>query len=103
MNKQLKLDKKIHRKYEAKHWWLKDYTKHSIKINQSYINKIFKKFGIKGKIIQEPSIILESENIYQIHIGIIKTNLVNVKNKKKFNKYVKLLEIYQYNIQDENL
>ena len=38
MNKQLKLYKKIHRKYDANHWWLKDYKNHNIIINQNYIN-----------------------------------------------------------------
>ena len=41
MNKQLKLYKKIHRKYDANHWWLKDYKNHNIIINQNYINKVF--------------------------------------------------------------
>lgn len=101
MNK--KLDRKIYRKYKANHWWLRDYTKHNITINQYFINKIFKKFGIKGKIIQYPSIVEESENIFLANIGLIKTNLLSIKNKRKFNRYVKFLEMYNYNIQDENL
>ena len=102
MNKQLKLDKKIHRKYEAKHWWQKDYKENSIKINQNYINKIFKKFNSKGIIIQTPSIEQISEFEYIPHRGIIKGNFEHIKNKSKFNKYMKLLDIYMYDIYIDN-
>jgi len=102
MNKQRKLDRKIHRKYEAKHWWEKDYNIKSININQNYINKIFKKFNIKGCIIQTPEIIKESDNIFVPQRGIIKTNLTHLINKSKFNKYIKLLDIYNFDILDNN-
>ena len=101
MNKQRKLDRKIHRKYEVKHWWEKDYNIKSININQYYINKIFKKFNIKGIIIQTPEIIKESDSIYVFKPGIIKTDLKDIINKNNFKKYVKLLDIYNYNILDE--
>ena len=89
-------DRKIYRKYIVTHWWLKDYIKRNI--NQNYINKIFKKFNIKGEIIQEPTIIQELNGYHTIKFGIIKTNLQNIKRKNKFNKYIKLLDNYKYNI-----
>lgn len=102
MNKQLKLYKKIHRKYDANHWWLKDYKNHNIIINQNYINKVFKKFNIKGKIIQYPTIIQESDNIFILQRGIIEANLTYIIHKNKFNKYVKFLEMYNYDILNVN-
>lgn len=89
-------DRKIYRKYVVNHWWLKDYIKRNI--NQNYINKIFKKFNIKGEIIQEPTIIQELNGYHTIKFGIIKTDLQNIKRKNKFNKYIKLLDNYKYNI-----
>jgi len=89
-------DRKIYRKYIVNHWWLKDYIKRNI--NQNYINKIFKKFNIKGEIIQEPTIIQELNGYHTIKFGIIKANLQNIKRKNKFNKYIKLLDNYKYNI-----
>lgn len=101
MNTQIKLDRKIHRKYEVKYWWERDYNIKSI--NQNYINKIFKKFNIKGIIIQKPEIIKESDSIYAFKPGIIKTDLKDIINKNKFKKYVKLLDIYNYDILDETI
>lgn len=92
------IDRKIHRKYISNHWWLNDYK--SININQNYINKIFKKFNIKGYIVQYPNIIQESDNIFTPQRGIIKTNLTHLINKSKFNKYVKLLDIHNFDILD---
>lgn len=92
------IDRKIHRKYISNHWWLNDYK--SININQNYINKIFKKFNIKGYIVQYPNIIQESDNIFTLQRGIIKTNLTHLINKSKFNKYVKLLDIHNFDILD---
>ena len=89
-------DRKIYRKYIVNHWWLKDYIKRNI--NQNYINKIFKKFNIKGEIIQEPTIIQELNGYHTIKFGIIKADLQNIKRKNKFNKYIKLLDNYKYNI-----
>ena len=89
-------DRKIYRKYIVNHWWLKDYIKRNI--NQNHINKIFKKFNIKGEIIQEPTIIQELNGYHTIKFGIIKTDLQNIKRKNKFNKYIKLLDNYKYNI-----
>ena len=94
------IDRKIHRKYIANHWWLNDYK--SININQNYINKIFKKFNIKGYIVQYPNIIQESDNIFTPQRGIIKTDLTHLINKSKFNKYVKLLDIHNFDIFDNN-
>ena len=102
MNKQLKLDKKIHRKYDANHWWLKYYKNHNIIINQNYINKVFKKFNIKGKIIQYPTIIQKSDNIFIPQRGIIEVNLTYIIHKNKFNKYVKFLEMNNYDILNVN-
>ena len=102
MNKQLKLDKKIHRKYDVNHWWLKDYKNHNIIINQNYINKVFKKFNIKGKIIQYPTIIQESDNIFIPQRGIIEANLTYIIHKNKFNKYVNFLEMNNYDILNVN-
>ena len=68
-------DRKIYRKYVVNHWWLKDYIKRNI--NQNYINKIFKKFNIKGEIIQEPTIIQELNGYRTIKFGIIKVDLQN--------------------------
>lgn len=102
MNRQLKLDKKIHRKYDANHWWLKDYKNHNITINQNYINKVFKKFNIKGNITQYPTIIQESDNIFIPQRGIIEANLTYIIHKNKFNKYVKFLEMYNYDILNVN-
>lgn len=98
-----KLDKKIYRKYIANHWWLRDYKNHIIKINQNYINKIFKKFNIKGKIIQYPNIIQESDNIFIPKRGIIESDLTYITNKSKFYKYVKFLETYNYDILRKDL
>ena len=94
------IDRKIHRKYIVNHWWLNDYK--SININQNYINKIFKKFNIKGYIVQYPNIIQESDNIFTPQRGIIKTNITYLINKSKFNKYIKLLDIHNFDILDNN-
>lgn len=94
------IDRKIYRKYVANHWWLKDYK--TIKIDQNYINKIFKKFNIRGYIVQYPNIIEESKNIFVPQFGIIKANLNKLSNKTKFNKYVKFLEIHSYDILNDN-
>jgi len=94
------IDRKIHRKYIANHWWSKDYKK--VKIDQNYINKIFKKFNMKGYIIQYPNIIEESKNIFVPQFGIIKADLNTLSNKSKFNRYVKFLEIHNYDILKDN-
>lgn len=100
MKKTKYIDRKIYRKYVANHWWLKDYK--TIKIDQNYINKIFKKFNIRGYIVQYPNIIEESENTFIPQFGIIEANLNNLSNKTKFNKYIKFLEIHNYDILNNN-
>lgn len=78
---------KLYRKYISNHWWLK-YKKN---INQYYINKICKKYNIKGTLINKPYI---DYNTNEFIYGIIKIN----KYKKQFNKYKELLKYNNYDI-----
>lgn len=81
---------KLQRKYVANHWWKKLVKKS--KINQCFVNHVFKKFNTIAKIENQPYIDENDEFIYG--------KIIVDKIPKKFDKWRMFFEYNDFYIKE---
>ena len=81
---------KLQRKYVANHWWKKLVKKS--KINQCFVNHVFKKFNTTAKIENQPYIDENDEFVYG--------KIVVDKIPKKFDKWRIFFEYNDFYIKE---